>query len=459
MMKNNKEKLDNYLKHYKFVVPTSEIYGKLQKSWDFSCNGSELKKNLKNLWWKFFINSMDNVYPYDGSILIDQKVIESSGHLENFYDIIEMCSNCKKKEKLDNKETKEKFKNLINFSEKKDNVSFKKKCLICKKYCDFLLKKNKLLVETNIKKKSAEGIYLRPETCQSIFSNITNATERKKMPFGIGQIGKSYRNEPTMNHGIFRTREFEQMELEFFCEKEDIIFWWRKIVEEKSWTFLRKIIKNKKKIKAIEVEKNDLPHYSMKTLDFYFKYNFGWGELCSNSHRGNYDLLNHSKKSGKDLSMVNKSNEKEIPQIIEISFGVERLVLAILEDSYTEEKINGREREILKINPILCPFFVSVVFINNKLKEKAHDIYIELKNISNFNVNFEEGKSIGKSYRRQDCIGTYYCITIDFETLNDNKVTIRNRDSMKQKRTKISSLKRTLINRYSNVWKKFIESK
>ncbi|CAI2194089.1 5481_t:CDS:2, partial [Funneliformis geosporum] len=244
-------------------------------------------------------------------------------------------------------------------------------------------------------------VYLRPETCQGIFVNFPSIqrSARRQLPFGIGQIGKSFRNEITLHHGIFRTREFEQLELEFFCQKEEI-----------------------------DLKNEELPHYAKKTQDLYFQYHFGWGEVCSNSHRGNYDLSQHSQHSGKDFRI-----NGIIPEVVESSFGVERLMLAILEDSYQKETIKNSqgeesEREVLKLSPLLAPYFVAVIPLEKSLREKSHQLYCELLKNPLFSVAYEETGNIGNRYRRQDAIGTYYCLTLDKQTLQDHTVTLRHRD-------------------------------
>lgn len=457
----SKENIDSYLKNNGFFIPNSEIYGGFAKSWDLGPHGSELKRNLKFLWWKYFITSQPNNISCDSSILTSSKVLESSGHLKNFHDWLVECLICQKRYRLDNLLTAEEFTNFLLLT-KKDDFSVQKKCPNCSKENLTKPRQFNLLLSTNLQITSGRenSAYLRPETCQGIFINfntIQQATHRK-LPFGVGQIGKSFRNEITLHHGIFRTREFEQMELEFFCQVEESEKWWN-YWTEKAWKFLNNIIaNNKERIKKISLSSEELPHYAQKTLDLYFNYHFGWGEVCSNSHRGDFDLTQHGKYSQQFLGV--KENEKLIvPQVIEVSFGVERLLLAILEDSYQEEEIANSplKRAVLKLSPLLAPYFVAVIPLNKQLREKSQQIYQKLLKEINFSTTYEATDNIGKSYRRQDAIGTFYCLTIDFQTLEDNTITIRERNSMNQKRVDLNNLTNLLNDEYHNHYQDFLK--
>ena len=457
-----KKDITNYLKHYGFLLPNAEIYGGLAKSWDLGPYGAELKRNLKNLWWKYFITSSPHNVSCDSQIITHPQVLEASGHLKNFHDWLVECRQCRKRYRLDNLISSEEFAAFLE-SEEKSNYSIKNNCPNCGKNNFHPPRQFNLLLTTNLEITDGKEntVYLRPETCQGIFTNFS-AIQRsihRPLPFGIGQIGKSFRNEITLHHGIFRTREFEQMELEFFCASNESEKWWD-YWTKKSWDFLNQVIVNdKKKIKQLDLTKEELPHYAQKTQDLYFNYHFGWGELCSNSHRGNYDLSQHSQYSQKNLSL-----DGVIPTVIEVSFGLERLMLAALEDSYQKEIIkNSRgednEREVLKLPPLLSPHFATIIPLpvgkekgQKEIRTQAYQLYCELLKSSNFSVTYEETDNIGKSYRRQDAIGTYYCLTLDTQTVQDNTITLRQRDNMKQTRMSLEEVKNYLNSLYEKHW-------
>ena len=451
----NKKDITIHLKDYGFLIPNAEIYGGLTKSWDLGPQGAELKRNLKNLWWKYFITSSPYNVGCDSLIITHPQVLAASGHQKNFHDWLVECQICQKRYRLDNLISEEKFNSFLQ-SEKKEDFSVKEKCPHCQKDNFASPREFNLLLTTNLEitKNKKNIVYLRPETAQGIFVNFAaiQRTTHRKLPFGIGQIGKSFRNEITLRHGIFRTREFEQMELEFFCLPTESEKWWN-YWTEKAWNFLQKIINSQENIKRVELKLDELPHYAKKTLDLYFNYHFGWGELCSNSQRGNYDLVQHSKCSQKDLSL-----NKIFPEVIEISFGVERLILALLEDAYNEE-ITGKSvqpRKILKFHPLLSPFFAAVIPLSKKkLHTMAYQLYCDLLKEIDFNLTYQATDKIGDSYRRQDAIGTYYCLTFDFESEQDKMVTVRQRDTRKQERIGISSVAEYLNREYKNYWKSF----
>ncbi|CAJ0837228.1 3322_t:CDS:2 [Entrophospora sp. SA101] len=337
------------------------------------------------------------------------------------------CLNCQKRYRFDNLISPADFTAFLAQTDQ-SNYSLRAKCPHCQHNNFTAPRQFNLLLTTNfeITENQENRVYLRPETCQGIFINflpIQRSTHRQ-LPFGIGQIGKSFRNEITLHHGIFRTREFEQMELEFFCSQEE------------------------KKTKQVPLARSELPHYARKTTDLYFQYHFGWGEVSSISDRGNYDLSQHSQHSQKDLSI-----NRVIPQVIEVSFGVERLMLAMLEDSYREEAVKNseaenKERKVLKLHPLLSPYFVAIIPLSKQLKESAYQLYLNLLSAVPFNLTYEEAPNVGKAYRRQDAIGTYYCLTVDFETSHDNMITCRQRDTMKQVRIKIKDIKNYLYTEY-----------
>jgi glycyl-tRNA synthetase len=462
--------ITNYLKRHGFLVPNAEIYGGLANAWDLGPYGTEVKRNLKNLWWKYFITSSPFNVGCDSSILTRPQILQASGHLKNFHDWLIECRSCQKRYRLDNLLTPTEF-SLFCQTANKNTYPFLAPCPNCQQNNFTSPHQFNLLLQTNLEKTEKENIvYLRPETCQGIFVNFLaiHRSTQQKLPFGIGQIGKSFRNEITLRHGIFRTREFEQMELEFFCSPEEKEKWWNYWTET-AWSFLQKvIINNQPRIKKVDLPKDELPHYAKKTMDLYFNYHFGWGELCSISDRGNYDLTQHGQHSQKDFR-----TNGTIPEVIEISFGVERLILAILENSYWEEEVESsrsknKKREVLKLPPLLTPYFVAVIpflakkEVKEQIKNQSQKIYSELLTLNNFSVTYEENADIGKSYRRQDAIGTYYCLTIDPLTIDKqspfyNTLTCRHRDTTKQERISISSLNEYLAKKYldysQELWK------
>lgn len=386
----------------RFILPTAECYGGFQKSWDFGPCGSILKKKIKELFYQFFVSYDPYNISYDGAILTPQEVWENSGHLQHFYDLSVNCLRCKKRQRLNED-------NSSNFS--CSRCSFTK--------CSEKYRFYQLLTTDFGNNRLA---YLRPETCQGIFTNVHSIKRaiRRSLPFGVVQIGKSFRNETTLNHGIFRMREFEQMELEFFCSSEEANHWWSYWVF-RSWTFLKKLLlNNPQKIRQVPLEEKELPHYSKQTIDFYFDYSFGWGELCSNSNRGDYDLKRHA------ISSLENGTH-----VIETSFGVERLFLAIMEDSLCFDD----ERFIRRFPPILAPYFLAVLAVYPKFHQEAYKVFLFLlAKLFPFEIVYEKSSSVGKGYYYQDSLGTYFCLTVDKQSLQDRTVTLRYRDSKKQER-------------------------
>ena len=423
------KKLLTYFQHYGFFFPNAQIYQGLAKAWDCGPLGAQLKKNLKNLWEKYFVNSRSFNLMADTLILTHPQILLSSGHLKNFSDWLVECLNCKKKQRLDYLISPEAFRSFLANQEKANFSS--SKCPSCQSNHWDSPQRINLLLNTNLEltENKKKLVYLRPETCQGIFVNFANIqrSSRQKLPFGVGQIGKSFRNEITLQHGVFRTREFEQMELEFFYQEKKE-FWYNYWIKQAE-AFLLALINQPAKLKKKELTEEELPHYAEQTTDFYFAYHFGWGEICSLSARGDYDLKNHSYHSGVELK-----TEKGLPQVIEVSFGLERLMLAFLEEAYREEKTPNLERNFLKLHPLLAPYFLAVIPLSKPLVESAWQIYQQLLREINFSVTYEQASGIGKAYRRQDAIGTYYCLTVDFQTLTDQTVTLRERDSTEQTR-------------------------
>jgi glycyl-tRNA synthetase len=414
------EKLVSLAKRRGFVYPGSEIYGGLAGTWDYGPLGVELKQNIKNLWWKKFVSNRDDVYGVDAAILMNPKVWEASGHVSGFTDPMVECNQCKKRFRADHVEGD--------------------KCPECGGELGEAKQFN-MMFKTHIgaADDSTAEVYLRPETAQGIFTNFKNVLDSfsPKIPFGIAQIGKAFRNEIAPRDFIFRVREFEQMEIEFFIKEEE----WKKHFED--WRksvldfFVNDLGLSEDKFYEKEVDKNELAHYSKRTVDF--EYNFPEkNELCGLAYRTDFDLKSHSDGSGTELVYRTPEGEKFIPHVIEPSFGVDRTVLALLAESYNEDS----ERVWLSFKPAVAPYKVAVFpLMRNKpeLVEKAQDIY---KNIKTYipNTLWDDNGNVGKRYRRQDEIGTPFCVTVDFESLDDGAVTVRDRDSMKQERVKIKNL-------------------
>ena len=435
------EKLTNYCKNYGFIFQGSEIYGGLANSWDFGPLGAELKRNIKNAWLKKFVTEDENNVSLDSGILMNPKVWEASGHLKTFADPLVDCKHCKTRYRADKliedytngKETGDGWSNekLVDFI-KENKIT----CPKCGK-SDFTdIRQFNLMFKTfqGVTEEAKSTIYLRPETAQGIFVNFLNVQRsmRLKVPFGIGQVGKSFRNEITPGNFIFRVREFEQMELVFFCKPGTELEWF-KFYKEKCVNFLKEIGIKSENIRLRDHAKEELCFYSNATTDIEYNFPFGFGELWGIASRTDYDLKQHEKFSCENLKYLDpETNEKYIPYVIEPSLGVERLFLTVLCDAYNEEVLeDGTTREVLKLHPYLAPYKVAVLPLVKKFhSEKAREIYREL--IKEFNCSYDETGNIGKRYRRSDAIGTPFAITIDDETINNNTVTLRNRDTMEQ---------------------------
>ncbi len=415
MNKVNMDELVNYCKNYGFIFQGSEIYGGLANTWDYGPIGVELKNNIKKAWMKKFIQEDKNNVGLDSAILMNLKVWQASGHIETFSDPLIDCKKCKNRFREDK---------II------DN-----KCPICGSSDFTEAREFNLMFKTfqGVTEDAKNTIYLRPETAQGIFVNFMNIQRsmRLKIPFGVGQIGKSFRNEITPGNFLFRVREFEQMELEFFCKPGDELNWFSYYKDFcKNW--LTSLGIKEENIKLRDHDKKELSFYSNATTDIEYNFPFGWGELWGIASRTDYDLGVHQNTSNKSLEYLDsETNEKYIPYVIEPSLGVDRVLLAFLCDAYEKEMLEAEERIILRLHPFLAPYKVAVLPLIKKIhSEKALDLY---KSISKeFMCTYDETASIGKRYRRQDAIGTPFCITIDDETLNNNTVTVRYRDTMKQ---------------------------
>ncbi|WP_033161372.1 glycine--tRNA ligase [[Mycoplasma] collis] len=442
----------NHLKNAGFVFQGSEIYGGLANTWDYGPLGSLLLKNLKDLWWKEFITKNKNIYGIDSKILMNPNVWKASGHIDNFSDpLIENKKN-NKRYRADHI-IEELFKDVdvskMNQLEMEDFIKKNVSSYDGEATNWGEIKNFNLMFETHqgvIEEKKSK-IYLRPETAQGIFINFKNVqrTTRAKLPFGIGQIGKSFRNEVTPGNFIFRTREFEQMELEVFDFPENSFNTFEYYIK-KSFNFLVSLGLKEENLKIRKHASEELAHYSKATSDIEYHFPFGWGEILGIAHRGDFDLISHMKHSNESLEYFDSNNnEKIIPHIIEPSMGVDRILFALTVDAYNEEIINDNDKRIvLKLNKKLSPYIASVLPLVKKFSDKANEIFESLVE-KGFSIDYDETGSIGKRYRRQDAIGTMYCITIDYETFNDQKVTIRNRDTMNQERVAISEIEKYLL--------------
>ena len=435
-----------------FVFPGSDIYGGLANSWDYGPLGVEFKNNVKKAWWKKFVQESPYNVGVDCAILMNPQVWVASGHVGGFSDPLMDCKECKARFRADKLVEDHMTENgaevasadgwtneqLMDYITNNNIV-----CPKCGKLNYTEIRKFNLMFKTfqGITEDSSSEIYLRPETAQGIFVNFKNVqrSSRKKVPFGIAQIGKSFRNEITPGNFTFRTREFEQMELEFFCKPGTDLEWfgyWK----DYCWNFLMSLGVNKENLRIRDHGQEELSFYSNATSDIEYLFPFGWGELWGIADRTDYDLNKHAEHSGTDMTYMDPTtNEKYVPYVIEPSLGADRVTLAFLIDAYDEEELEGGDvRTVLHLHPALAPYKAAVLPFSKKLSEKADEVYSLLA--KNFNIEYDETGSIGKRYRRQDEIGTPFCITVDFETENDGCVTIRHRDSMTQERVKIEEL-------------------
>ncbi len=451
------ETIVNHLKHYGFVFANSEIYGGLANAWDFGPLGVILKKQIKDLWWKEFVTKDVAVVGLDSAIIYNPAVWQASGHLSNFSDPLIDCKACKSRFRAD-KLIEAADANVV-ISETSGNdiiqgylVSLKIHCPKCNKQDWTEVRNFNLMFKTfqGVIENDKASLYLRPETAQGIFVNFKNIQRsmRLKLPFGVGQIGKSFRNEITPGNFIFRTREFEQMELEYFCFPNDSAAQFE-VLKNKIEHFLKELCGlNETHLKLKEHAKEQLSHYALRTIDFEYLFPQGWSELWGLANRTDYDLKQHQNASKKDLTYLDvETKMKVIPYVIEPSVGVERLMYAILCDAYEEEQLENDTRVVLHLNPALAPYQLAVLPLSNKLKEQAKTVFVNLVE-SGMRASFDTAGSIGKRYRRQDAIGTPYCITYDFDSESDQSVTIRDRDTMKQERIKIVEIKTYLLKNY-----------
>ena len=454
-MKSEKsmEKVVSLCKNRGIIYPGSEIYGGLANTWDYGPLGVEFKNNVKKAWWKKFVQQSKYNVGLDSAILMNPEVWVASGHVGSFSDPLVDCKECKSRFRADKLIEDFYFENNLGDinvdgweNEKVEELMKEKNicCPNCKKQNFTGIRRFNLMFKTfqGVTEDSKSEIYLRPETAQGIFVNFKNIarTSRKKVPFGIAQVGKSFRNEITPGNFTFRTREFEQMELEFFCKPGEDLEWYE-YWKNYSFNWLLSLGMSEEILRLRDHEKEELSFYSKATCDIEFLFPFGWGELWGIADRTDYDLSRHIEVSGEDLRYIDPvTNEKYIPYCIEPSLGADRVALAFLCNAYDEEEIGeGDVRTVLRLHPALAPFKAAILPLTKKLSEKSDEIYDELSKY--FMIDTDVSGSIGKRYRRQDEIGTPFCITVDFDTLEDNCVTVRFRDTMEQERIKISELK------------------
>ena len=452
-MEKTMDKMVALAKARGFIYPGSEIYGGLANTWDYGNLGVELKNNVKQAWWKKFIRESKYNVGIDCAILMNPQTWVASGHLGSFSDPLMDCKDCHERFRADKIIEDYMQENGIEIEGSVDGWSNEEMqkyieeheiaCPSCGKHNFTEIRQFNLMFKTfqGVTEDAKNTVYLRPETAQGIFVNFKNVqrTSRKKVPFGIGQIGKSFRNEITPGNFTFRTREFEQMELEFFC-KPDTDLEWFAYWKDYCINWLKTLGIKEDEMRVRDHEKEELSFYSKATSDIEFLFPFGWGELWGIADRTNYDLTQHQNVSGEDMSYFDDTtNEKYIPYVIEPSLGADRVTLAFLCSAYDEEELEGGDvRIVMHFHPAIAPVKVAVLPLSKKLSEQAEEIYTKLS--KTYNCEFDDRGNIGKRYRRQDEIGTPFCITYDFDSVEDGAVTVRDRDSMEQERIKIDEL-------------------
>lgn len=456
------EKIVALAKARGFVYPGSEIYGGLANTWDYGNLGVELKNNVKRAWWQKFIQESPYNVGVDCAILMNTQTWVASGHIGSFSDPLMDCKSCHERFRADKLIEDYAAEHGAELESGVDGWSHEKMqdyikahgiaCPSCGKHDFTDIREFNLMFKTfqGVTEDAKNTVYLRPETAQGIFVNFKNVqrTSRKKIPFGIGQIGKSFRNEITPGNFTFRTREFEQMELEFFC-KPDTDLEWFAYWKEQCIQWLKTLGMRDDRLRARDHDPEELSFYSKATTDLEFLFPFGWGELWGIADRTNYDLSRHQEVSGEDLSYFDEeSKEKYIPYVVEPSLGADRVTLAFLCNAYDEEELPGGDvRTVLHFHPALAPVKIAVLPLSKKLGEGAEKIYAELSKY--WNCEYDDRGAIGKRYRREDEIGTPFCVTYDFESEEDQSVTIRDRDSMEQERVKISELRNYFLDKFT----------
>ena len=457
-MKNTEktmEKIVNLCKNRGFIFAGSEIYGGLANTWDYGPLGVEFKNNVKKAWWKKFVQENRYNVGLDAAILMNPQTWVASGHVGGFSDPLMDCKECKERFRADKviedwcAENNFELGKAVDAMSQSEMKAFVEEhnilCPTCGKHNWTDIRQFNLMFKTfqGVTEDAKNTVYLRPETAQGIFVNFNNVarTTRKKLPFGVAQVGKSFRNEITPGNFTFRTREFEQMELEFFCKPGTELEWfayWKEFC--KNW--LLSLGMKEENLRLRDHDPEELSHYSNATTDFEFVFPFGWGELWGVASRTNFDLNAHQTTSGQDMTYYDQeANEHYIPYVVEPSLGADRVTLAFLVDAYDEEVVDAEKndtRVVLRLHPALAPYKAAVLPLSKKLAEPAGEIYEQLAKY--FNVDYDETGSIGKRYRREDEIGTPFCITVDFETANDGCVTIRERDTMEQVRIPVADV-------------------
>ena len=457
-MEKTMDKIVNLCKSRGYIYPGSEIYGGLSNTWDYGPLGAEFKNNVKKAWLKKFVQENKHNVGLDAAILMNPETWVASGHIGGFSDPLIDCKECKTRHRADkliedwmHENKKEEIvdgwadEKMISFIQDNNIV-----CPSCGKQNFTSIRKFNLMFKTfqGVTEDTKSEIFLRPETAQGIFVNFKNIlrTTRRKLPMGVAQIGKAFRNEITPGNFTFRTREFEQMELEFFCKPGTDLDWfqyWRNFC--KDW--LLGLGVKEENIRLRDHSEEELCFYSKGTTDIEFLFPFGWGELWGIADRTDYDLKQHAEHAKEDFTYLDQeTGEKFVPYCVEPSLGCDRVALAFLCNAYDEEEVEqGDVRTVLRLHPFLAPYKVAVLPLSKKLSEKAEEVYSQLS--KNFMCDYDEAGSIGKRYRREDEIGTPYCVTIDFDTLEDNSVTIRDRDTMEQVRIKIDELEKWIEER------------
>ena len=442
----NFDKIVNLCKSRGIIFPGSDIYDGLANTWDYGPVGVELKNNIKRAWWKTFVQKSENSFGIDADIFMNSKVWDASGHTASFSDPKMDCKSCKTRHRADNL-IEAHSKGSVNpdtMTNEEMETYIKEHHVCCPKCgkCDWTPIRNFNLMFSTSRGVTDEGqnlIYLRPETAQGEFVNFLNVQRsmRAKVPFGIAQIGKAFRNEVTPGNFTFRTIEFEQMEHQWFCKAEDSMKYYNEY-KQKAYDFLLSLGFNPEHLRFHDHDK--LAHYAKAACDIQYLYPIGWEELNGIHHRGDWDLSRHQEFSGKSMLYLDPyTNEKYIPNVVEYSIGADRLTLAVMCEAYDEEKLSdGETRVVMHFHPSIAPYKVAVLPLQKNLGDKAREVYKTLSNY--FMVSYDEAGSIGKRYRRQDEIGTPMCVTIDFDTLSDNTVTIRDRDTMEQIRLNINEL-------------------
>ena len=446
-MEKKFDEIVNHLITSGFVYPDSEIYGGLSNSWDYGPLGVELKNNIKRAYWKKFVQESPTNVGIDAAILMNPGVWKATGHVATFSDPLIDCKSCHARHRADNL-IEEQFPDVdVHGMSQEQMMEFirsnKVKCPVCGK-SDFTdIRQFNMMFRTHIgvTEASESLVYLRPETAQGMFVNFKNVqrTSRKKIPFGICAIGKAFRNEITPGNFIFRVREFEQMECEFFCKPGTDLEWF-KYWKEYSLKFLESLGIKEENLRYRDHEPEELAFYSKGTCDVEYKFPFGWGEILGVADRTDYDLKRHMEASKQSLEYLDpETNEKYVPYCIEPSMGVDRIFLMVATDAYDVEQLENDSRVVMHFKPNLAPYLAAVLPLSKQQKEFSRELQQKLA--KKFHVVYDETGSIGKRYRRQDAIGTPFCITVDFDTENDNSVTIRERDSMKQVRLPIDEVK------------------